>query len=97
MRRLAACLIVASIAWPGYCQITIGTPVTQRQDSLAARAADSTRRAADTLGRGQLGKIKIVKRKVEYGKFVALAIGTMAFVVLFFTTAQTWNPTGRNQ
>jgi hypothetical protein len=94
MRRLAAFLIVASIAWPGYCQIQFGTPVTQRRDSLAA---DSTRRAADTLGRGELGKIKIVKKKVEYGKFVALAIGTMVFVALFFTTAQTWNPTGRNQ
>ncbi len=93
MRRLAAFLILASIAWPGYCQISFGTPITPRRDSLAA---DSSRHAADTVGRGSAGKIKIVKRKVEYGKFVALAIGTMAFIVLLFTTAQSWNPTGRN-
>ncbi|HMD68975.1 MAG TPA: hypothetical protein VKF42_08865 [Chitinivibrionales bacterium] len=94
MRRLAAFLIVASIAWPGYCQISFGTPITPRRDTLAA---DSSRRAVDTLGRGAAGKIKIVKRKVDYGKFVALAIGTMVFIALLFTTAQTWNPTGRNQ
>jgi|GEM_PF-2628148 hypothetical protein len=94
MRLLAAALLVASTAWPGYCQISFGTFDSQRRDSIAA---DSAKRAADTLSRVDLGKIKIVKKKIDYGKFVALAIGTMVFVALFITTAQSWNPSGRNQ
>ncbi len=65
----------------------------QRANSIKA---DSIKGLTDTVGRGGAGKIKIVKRKVDYGKFVVLAIGTMAFIALIITTAQAWNPTGRN-
>jgi hypothetical protein len=93
MKRVFAFLLVASLAIPACSQTPFGTFPVQRADSIKA---DSIRRSADTVGRGSLGKIKIVKRKVDYSKFVALAIGTMAFIALIITTAQAWNPTGRN-
>ncbi len=93
MKRVFEFLLVASLAIPASSQTPFGTFPVQRADSIKA---DSIKRSADTVGRGNAGKIKIVKRKVDYGKFAILAIGTMAFIALIMLTAQAWNPTGRN-
>jgi len=95
MKKIAIFLVVAALACPAYCQTPFGSTPLYTRDSLVA---DSTRRSADTVGLGKatLGKIKIVKRTVDYGKFVALGIGTMVFVALVITTAQAWNPNGRS-
>jgi hypothetical protein len=92
MRILASFLVLLSVAWPGSCQVNYGTYTTVNKDSLAA---DSARRAADTVGRGEAGKVKIVKRRIDYSKFVMLGIGTMAFIAVMITSAQAWNPSGR--
>jgi len=92
MRILAVFFVLLSVVWPGSCQVNYGSYSTPNKDSLAA---DSARRAADTVGRGEASKVKIVKRRIDYGKFVMLGIGTMAFIAVMITSAQAWNPSAR--
>lgn len=42
--------------------------------------------------RASTRKIPLIKRQFNYKQQVILALGMMAFVAIFMTTSQTWNP-----
>jgi hypothetical protein len=90
MKQFLSILIIVLLTKPCFSQ-TSSVPFSMSvPDSIAPDT---------TSGRGQNqadeNKIRIVKRKINYGKFVMLAIGTMIYVALVITTAQAWNPGAR--
>ncbi|HUI91965.1 MAG TPA: hypothetical protein VLX68_06935 [Chitinivibrionales bacterium] len=72
----------------------LAPPEWQAQaDSAKKDTAALAQRGIQTVD--EKGKIKIVKRKIDYTHFVILAVGMMAFVALILGTTQAWNPGGR--
>ena len=68
-------------------------------ETVSTAPGQGIQRPADSLATGmtsptpqQARKIKIVKKDVHYGSFVALAIGMMGFIALILTLPQTYNP-----
>jgi hypothetical protein len=57
-------------------------------DSVATSMTSAQNQETQTRTR----KIKIIKKDVPYSAYIKLAIGMMAFIALFYTTSQNYNP-----
>ncbi len=62
--------------------------IREQLDSLAAVKADTL----DTTPPAKTKKIPVVDRQFNYRRQLGMALGMMAFALLFLTSTQSWNP-----
>jgi hypothetical protein len=89
MRYLLYIFFLSLCALPASGQSSFSPYYEHRADSLRT---DSLR--ADSLSEAKIdkNKIKIIKRNIDYKKYIALAVAMMVYIALILTTVQTWNP-----
>jgi hypothetical protein len=100
MKYILYLMLICAIALPALGQTQtqaqaplLAPPGWQAQADSAKNDTGAIRPAIQTVD--EKGKIKIVKRRIDYTNFVILAVGMMAFVALILGTTQAWNPGGR--
>lgn len=88
---LLGCVLASTVRADGVDTTIVREAVDLRYvhmpDSVSVADGD---RAAPSAPRRR--EVAIVKHHHHYGRQIGLSVGMMAFVLLFMTTAQAWNP-----